>query len=86
MASPDSFPGYEVVKHDKLIFYQSATGQPICNVGRQDIAFLTKEGTLRGMRFQATSVVKKLLASVKRIVEAGHAVIFAPRSSEDRSS
>ena len=30
------------------------------------------------MRFQATSKIKKPLASVKRIVEAGHAVVFAP--------
>ena len=29
------------------------------------------------MRFQATAEVKKPLASVKRIVEAGHAVVFA---------
>ena len=30
------------------------------------------------MMFQATERVKKPLASVKRIVEAGHAVVFAP--------
>ena len=39
---------------------------------------VTKEGSLRGMRFQATEKVRKPLAAVKRIVEAGHAVIFAP--------
>ena len=32
------------------------------------------------MRFQATDKVKKPLAAVKRIVEAGHAVIFARES------
>ena len=61
-------------------FYQSATGEPIVNVGRQDIALMTREGSLRGMCFQATEKVKKPLAAVKRIVEAGHAVIFAPES------
>ena len=60
------------------MFYQSATGEPITNIGEQQIALMTREGSLRGMRFQATSSVKKPLASVKRIVESGHAVIFAP--------
>ena len=32
------------------------------------------------MRFQATDKVKKPLAAVKRIVEAGHAVVFAPEA------
>ena len=30
------------------------------------------------MTFQATEKVRKPLAAVKRIVEAGHAVVFAP--------
>ena len=30
------------------------------------------------MKFQATTKVKKPLAAVKRMVEAGHAVVFAP--------
>ena len=30
------------------------------------------------MTFQATTKVKKPLASVKKIVQAGHAVVFAP--------
>ena len=80
VADPGVFPGYSVRKHDRPIFYQSATGEPITNVGEQDIAMVTREGTLRGMRFQATDKVKKPLAAVKRIVEAGHAVIFAPES------
>ena len=39
---------------------------------------VTNEGTLRGMTFQATEKVRKPLAAVKRIVEAGHAVVFLP--------
>ena len=31
------------------------------------------------MTFQATENVRKPLAAVKRIVEAGHAVVFAPQ-------
>ena len=37
-----------------------------------------KEGSLNGMAFQATERVKKPLASVKRIVDARHTVVFAP--------
>ena len=33
---------------------------------------------MKGMRFQATTSVKKPLASVKRIIEEGHAAVFAP--------
>ena len=77
VADPESFPGYSVRKHPRPIFYQSATGEPITNIGEQTIALVTKEGSLRGMTFQATSKVRNPLASVKRIVEAGHAVVFA---------
>ena len=47
-------------------------------MGRQDIALVTREGQLKGMRYQATTNFKKPLASVKRIIEEGHAVVFAP--------
>ena len=47
VVNPDMFPGYAVRKHERPIFYQSATGEPICNRGEQDIALLTREGTLR---------------------------------------
>ena len=80
VADPLSFPGYAVARHDGPIMYQSATGEPITNVGEQSVCLLTKEGSLRGMKFQATSTIKKPLASVRRITEAGHAVIFAPES------
>ena len=78
VASPESFPGYRIVEHIIPMFYQSATGEPIINLGEQSIAMVTDEGTLRGMKFQATKKIKKPLASVKRIVEANHAVVFAP--------
>ena len=78
VASPESFPGYRVVEHAAPQFYQSATGEPIVNLGEQSIAMVTDEGTLRGMKFQATKKIRKPLASVKKIVEANHAVVFAP--------
>ena len=80
VADPECFPGYAVARHDRPIFYQRATGEPITNVGAQQVAFVSREGTLRGMTFQSTAKVRKPLASVKRIVESGHAVIFDPGS------
>ena len=80
VASPDSFPGYTVIEHTSPQFFQSATGEPIVNMGEQLVAMVTEEGTLRGMKFQCTKKVRKPLASVKRMVEANHAVVFAPEN------
>ena len=44
------------------------------------VAMVTSEGTLRGMKIQAAKKITKPLASVKRIVEANHAVVFAPEA------
>lgn len=78
VADPGCFPGYQVTNHDVLVFYQSATGEPIQNVGQQNIALLTREGRLKGLRIQATASVKQPLASGKRILEEGNAGVFAP--------
>ena len=78
VASPETFPGYQVVEHAAPQYFQSATGEPIINMGEQVVAMVTEEGTLRGMKFQCTQKVKKPLASVKRMLEANHAVVFAP--------
>ena len=39
---------------------------------------VTDEGTSRGIESQATKKIKTPPASVKRIVEANHAVVFSP--------
>ena len=67
-------------RHDSPVFYQSATGEPIVNVGEQGINMVTREGTVRGLTFQAAEKVNKPLAAVKIIVHAGHAVVFAPEA------
>ena len=64
-AAPESFPGYAVIQHSAPQFYQSATGEPIVNVGEQMVTMVTGEGALRGMKFQASKKIKKPLASVK---------------------
>ena len=55
--------------------FQSATGEPIPNLGEMVMPFATREGTFRSMKVQAAPVTKPL-ASVMRIVQAGHTVTF----------
>ena len=60
--------------------FVSATGEPIPNLGEMDIPMMTREGTFRSMKVQAAPVTKPL-ASVMRIVQAGHVVVFDNESS-----
>ena len=55
--------------------FQSATGEPIPNLGALQFPRITRESTLRGMQFGGAPVSKPL-ASVKRICSAGHTVVF----------
>ena len=62
------------------VCYASATGQPIPNMGEQQLPMVTEEGSLRMMAFQAAPVAKAL-GSVAKICQAGHAVIFDSEGS-----
>ena len=55
--------------------FASATGEPIPNLGEMVMPMRTREGTFRSMTVQAAPVTKPL-ASVLRIVQAGHMVVF----------
>ena len=55
--------------------FASATGEPIPNMGEMTMPMLTREGSYRSMKVQAAPVTKPL-ASVLRIVQAGHMVVF----------
>ena len=55
--------------------YASATGEEIPNLGEVMLPMITCEGTKNKMRMQ-TAAVSRPLASVKKICEAGHMVIF----------
>ena len=68
---------YPKSKHAQDIFYSTASGEPILNLGEQRIPMWTANGRPCAMTFQACDVMKPL-ASVKRMVEAGNAVVFAP--------
>ena len=60
--------------------FQSATGEPIPNLGALKIGMITREQTIRGMMFTGAPVAKPL-GSVKRICSTGHTVIFDDEGS-----
>ena len=84
----DSGAAESVIPVDEITFYekmpgaveeyfQTASGEAIRNEGEQRIPVITPSGQLKGMTFQACDVTKPL-AVVKRLMDAGHAVVFAP--------
>ena len=71
-------PEHEIMEIEKSkagLCYASATGEPIPNMGEQQLPMVTCEGSLRKMTFQAAPVAKAL-GSVSKICAAGHAVVF----------
>ena len=76
---------YPPVQHSQAIYYTTASGKTIVNEGQQVLPIATANATgLRSMTFQACDVTKPL-GSVKRIVDAGHAVVFLPESMGGRT-
>ena len=74
----EEVPDYEVKegKASKMgVKYASATGEEIPNLGEVMLPMVTIEGSRRSMKMQAAEVSRPL-ASVKRICEAGHTVVF----------
>ena len=53
--------------------FQSATGEPMPNLGDLRLPLYMREGTVRGMVMKA-SPVTKALGSAKKICQAGHTV------------
>ena len=81
--SPDDVPEQEVVESagsKKGENFYSATGEPIPNLGDIKLPMIMREGTARGMLMRAAPVSKPL-ASVKKICQAGHTVIFDDEGS-----
>ena len=56
--------------------YQSATGQPIRNLGEKKLNLMISDGSMRQMTMQVAEKVSKPLGSVSRICAAGHRVVF----------
>ena len=76
----DEVQNYKRYKPERDEWFQTASGEPIKNEGEQRIPIMLSSGQLRGMTFQACDVTKPL-ASVKRMMDAGHAVVFAPEEA-----
>ena len=56
--------------------YQSATGEPIPNLGEKKLNLVTNGGDKRTMTMQVAKGIAKPLGSVSRICAAGHRVVF----------
>jgi hypothetical protein len=66
--------------------YEVANGVRIANEGEKEFTGVSNEGMIRSIKAQVCAVTKSLL-SVKRIVGAGHRVVFDDESYiEDKSS
>ena len=81
--SPEHVPDHEV--HESLESrrgenFQSATREPIPNLGDLRLPLYTSEGTVRGMVMKASPVTKPS-GSVKKICQAGHTVVFDDEGS-----
>ena len=73
----DEVVNYAKHRHAEEEFFQTASGEPLRNEGEQRVPILMPSGKLRGMTFQSCDVTKPL-ASVKRLLDCGHACVFAP--------
>ena len=81
--SPEHVPDHEVhesVESWRGENFQSATGEPIPNLGDLRLPLYMREGTVRGMVMKASPVTKPL-GSVKKICQAGHTVVFDDEGS-----
>ena len=81
--SPEHVPDHEVhesVESGRGENFQSATGEPIPDLGDLRLPLHMREGTVRGMVMKASPVTKPL-GSVKKICQAGHTVVFDDEGS-----
>ena len=81
--SPEHVPDHEVhesAESRRGENFQSATGEPIPNLGDLRLPLYMREGTVRGMVMKASPVTKPL-GSVKKICQAGHTVVFDDEGS-----
>ena len=80
---PEDVPGYEV-RETKASrsgeAFASATGETIPNLGEIELPFQTRKQSWKNLTRQACDVSKPL-ASVKKICQAGHRVVFDEEGS-----
>ena len=70
------YPRVATMASESGLEYQSATGQPIRNLGEKTLNLMVTDGTMRRMTMQVAEKVSKPLGSVSRICAAGHRVVF----------
>lgn len=58
-------------------FFRAANGQKIHNHGERTVSIMTREGTMRDMRFTVCDV-SKAIGSVSQMCKTGHRVVFNP--------
>ena len=83
VGSEELAPGIEIRETEasrRKLEYKVANGGTIRNKGEKDIPMITEEGQNASMTFQITDV-NKVLASVRRICEAGNTVVFDEEGS-----
>ena len=81
--SPEHVPDHEVhesVESRRGENFQSATEEPISNLGEILLLLYMREGTVRGLVMKA-SFLTKLLGSVEKVCQAGHTVVFDDEGS-----
>ena len=65
-------------------YFRAANGQKIHNHGERTVSMMSKEGTLRDMRFTVCDV-SEALGSVSQMCRTGHRVVFNPPWCPDGS-
>ena len=78
VTNKNTMKGYKILKNsasESGLTYTTANGKEIPNLGEKVVVVATSDGTNKSIKFQICDVTK-CLASVSRIVEAGHRVIF----------
>ena len=57
--------------------FTAANGDEIPNLGRKAVTLMTKEGSVRDMKFEVCNVTRAL-GSLSQICKAGHEIVFNP--------
>ena len=70
VADPEQLPTVGLVQTKESLSgegdFQSATGEPIANLGEMKVPMITRENTLRGMKFTGAPVTKPLRSLASR--------------------
>ena len=80
----DHIPIHETPGSKSGEFFRAANGLKIPNEGERMVTMMTKEGTMRDMKF-TVCFVTKALGSVSQMCRSGHRVVFNPPWDQEGS-